>query len=186
MKTKQEIRSDMLTQRLSLTREEYTNLSQELMDKAYRLISEMKKLQVVHIYLPLESKNEPDTWILIDDLRDAFPHLIICVPKTNWEDKSMDSFTLEEGVTLLTDKAGIPYPSKAALVDPQYIDLIIVPLLAHNAHFHRIGYGQGFYDRYLSRCRPDAMKVGLSFSGPVDFENESFDVPLDLVLHCNK
>jgi 5-formyltetrahydrofolate cyclo-ligase len=176
----------MLASRLALSEGDYRDLSQELMDKAYRLISEMKKLQVVHIFLPLESKKEPDTWILIDDLRDAFPHLIICVPKTNWTEKSMDSFTLEEGVTLLSDKAGIPYPSKGALVAPEYIDLIFVPLLAHNPQFHRIGYGQGFYDRYLARCRPDSMKVGLSFTGPVDFESESFDVPLDLVLHCNK
>ena len=45
-------------------------------------------------------------------------------------------------------------------------DLIIVPLLAVDAQGHRVGYGKGFYDRFLSKCRPDCLKVGLNYFEP--------------------
>ncbi|HSK11967.1 MAG TPA: 5-formyltetrahydrofolate cyclo-ligase, partial [Phnomibacter sp.] len=67
------------------------------------------------------------------------------------------------------------------LLDPTDIDVILVPLLAFDEQGHRLGYGKGFYDRFLKDCRPDALKIGLSW-----FEAETalpeigaHDVPLN-------
>jgi 5-formyltetrahydrofolate cyclo-ligase len=61
------------------------------------------------------------------------------------------------------------------------IDLVFIPLLACDLQGNRVGYGKGFYDRFLSKCRYDVKKIGLSFFDPVDkIEDVNvFDIPLD-------
>jgi 5-formyltetrahydrofolate cyclo-ligase len=53
-------------------------------------------------------------------------------------------------------------------------------MLAFDKQGYRVGYGKGFYDRYLKRCQPDVMKVGFSFFPPVDQIEDinANDVPL--------
>jgi 5-formyltetrahydrofolate cyclo-ligase len=43
-----------------------------------------------------------------------------------------------------------------------------VPLLAYDKHGNRVGYGKGFYDNFLSKCKPETIKIGLSFFPPED------------------
>jgi 5-formyltetrahydrofolate cyclo-ligase len=59
---------------------------------------------------------------------------------------------------------------------------VIVPLLCFDRRGHRVGYGKGFYDRYLQKCRPDCIKAGLSFFDPVDLIDDTYadDIPLDI------
>jgi 5-formyltetrahydrofolate cyclo-ligase len=44
---------------------------------------------------------------------------------------------------------------------PELLDMIIIPLLAFDEKGYRVGYGKGFYDRYLKECRDDCLKIGL-------------------------
>lgn len=72
-------------------------------------------------------------------------------------------------------------PSHNETIASNEIDLVIVPLLAFDERGYRVGYGRGFYDRFLAQCRPDAQKIGLSYFPPVeriDDVNE-FDIKLD-------
>ena len=59
---------------------------------------------------------------------------------------------------------GIPEPvgAPAAEVAPAALDAVLVPLLACDAHGQRVGYGGGFYDRFLAQCRPGTVFVGLN------------------------
>ena len=59
------------------------------------------------------------------------------------------------------------------------LDVIFVPLLAYDEKGNRIGYGKGFYDRFLANCKPDTLFVGLSFFPPEkNISVEETDVPL--------
>ena len=51
---------------------------------------------------------------------------------------------------------------------PSEIDVVLVPLLCSDGQGYRVGYGKGFYDRFLVKCRPDCRKIGLSYFPPVD------------------
>ncbi len=64
------------------------------------------------------------------------------------------------------------------------IDWVLVPLLAFDRRGHRVGYGKGFYDRFLAGCRSDARKIGLSLFAPVVAIDDigSQDVALDAVV----
>jgi len=61
------------------------------------------------------------------------------------------------------------------------IDAVLIPLLAFDNQGFRVGYGGGFYDRFLPACRPEALKVGLSFFDPVDVieDKDQYDIPMD-------
>ena len=65
---------------------------------------------------------------------------------------------------------------------------MIVPLLCFDARGHRVGYGKGYYDRFLQKCRPDCIKAGLSFFPPVKKIDDIHvaDVQLDLVVTPNE
>jgi 5-formyltetrahydrofolate cyclo-ligase len=51
--------------------------------------------------------------------------------------------------------------------------VVFVPLLAFDKQGNRVGYGKGFYDRFLANCKPETIKIGLSF---FEVENEIADV----------
>lgn len=79
---------------------------------------------------------------------------------------------------------GIPEPVGGMIMDPFSFDVILVPLVAFDKNGHRVGYGKGFYDRYLALCRPDCLKIGISLFEPVELieDVESHDIPLDLAI----
>ena len=84
------------------------------------------------------------------------------------------------------DPSGIvPHPSRT--VPPNNIDVIVCPVVAFDAKKNRLGYGGGYYDRYLSRLRSDTLKVGVAFSCQEveELPINKFDVPLDLIVTEN-
>jgi 5-formyltetrahydrofolate cyclo-ligase len=73
-------------------------------------------------------------------------------------------------------------PEDGVVVNPAGLDMVFVPLLTFDKRGFRIGYGKGFYDRYLAQCRRECVKIGFSYFEPLDeIEDASlFDVPLNL------
>jgi 5-formyltetrahydrofolate cyclo-ligase len=61
------------------------------------------------------------------------------------------------------------------------IDVVFVPLLAFDKNGNRVGYGKGFYDNFLAKCREDVIKIGLSFFEPEEIIDDVFktDIRLD-------
>ncbi len=82
---------------------------------------------------------------------------------------------------LLTDQTekgafGIDEPVGQAYLGD--IDVTVIPLLAVNLKGYRIGYGKGFYDRFLKNRR--TLKVGLGYSFQIeDFNEDVWDEPID-------
>jgi 5-formyltetrahydrofolate cyclo-ligase len=75
-------------------------------------------------------------------------------------------------------------PRSTCIVLPEDIDLVFVPLLSFDEKGYRVGYGKGFYDKWLAGCSPECLKVGISYFGPVESieDRNDFDVPLDLCI----
>jgi 5-formyltetrahydrofolate cyclo-ligase len=85
---------------------------------------------------------------------------------------------------LVSTSYGPREPAQRRLVDPGDVDLVLAPGLAFDRHGYRIGYGAGYYDRYLARLRPDALRVGIGFHLQVveEVPHGPADEPLDLVV----
>src|SRR5690606_35498749 len=113
-----------------------------------------------HIFLSIERQREVDTLPLITVLQAKDKQLI--VPKVSGPN-SMEHYLLTDATRLKKNRWGIPEPEDGLRVPEEKIDLVFVPLLAFDLQGNRVGYGKGFYDIFLERCRRDVVKVGLSF-----------------------
>lgn len=139
-----------------------------------------------HIFLSIENKNEVDTLPLITLLQGRDKHVI--VPKMTGS-TSMDSYLLTDGTTLKKNSWGIPEPVDGFLVPENKIEVVFVPLLAFDSQGNRVGYGKGFYDTFLHKCREETIKIGLSFfpaeDGLISDVHEN-DVKLDYCITPDK
>ncbi|AWA29145.1 5-formyltetrahydrofolate cyclo-ligase [Flavobacterium magnum] len=132
-----------------------------------------------HVFLPMASHNEPDTEPILHLLAGRDKDIV--VSRSDFTTGEMTHFLLTDNTRFRINGYGIPEPVDGIEVQPEKIDVVFVPLLAFDASGNRVGYGKGFYDRFLSGCRPETIKIGLSFfeaAGPWDDVFES-DVKLD-------
>lgn len=79
---------------------------------------------------------------------------------------------------------GAMEPAGGEMLAPEEIDVVIVPGLAFDQSGHRVGYGRGFYDRFLVTLPPDALTVGICFSVQLvdEVPHGHGDRPVDLVM----
>jgi len=161
---KDELRKIYLTKRLALTEREHRELSQNLADLFFQAV-DLSNIKTLHVFLPIESKREPNTWLIIERIQKEFSNIRLVVPKVNEE--AMENFFFEGAHQLEKTKWGMVEPKQGIKAEVKDIDMVIVPLLAIDKQGHRIGYGKGYYDRFLSLCRRDCKKIGISF-----FESE--------------
>ena len=75
-------------------------------------------------------------------------------------------------------------PDSNDIIIPGEIDLVFVPLLAFDTNGFRVGYGKGFYDRWLAECKSSCIKVGFGYFEPIESidDRNEFDVPLNFCI----
>jgi 5-formyltetrahydrofolate cyclo-ligase len=173
---KSQLRKQALQQRNALTAEELLSLNKKLLEQFKKL--DLSRIKSIHIFLPIVHKNEPDTFLIIDWLQEHYPHIEIIVPKSDFESSVMNHYTFLNKADLVNNHYHIPEPQKAM----RYTgvpDMVIVPLLAFDESGYRVGYGKGFYDRFLHNL--NTQKIGLSFFEAVKTINDVHlnDVRLD-------
>jgi 5-formyltetrahydrofolate cyclo-ligase len=140
-------------------------------------------LQDVLSFHPIEKHNEINTFIISGYLRFRYPGLRVSYPRSNLDKHTMEA-VFNEHEEFANNKYGIPEPVEGMVIPPEELDMVIIPMLGFDRAGHRVGYGKGFYDRYLASCREDCMKVGLCYFDPVDRLDDAseFDVPLDFCI----
>ena len=147
-------------------------------------ILDSKPFTFIHIFLPQTGKAEIDTWPIISKIRSKFPEIRIVAPYVIPGTKEMEHYLLDDKTILTENKWGIPEPDPetSQKILPEILDAVLIPLLAFDQNGYRVGYGGGFYDRFLTKCRTDATKIGLSFFEPVDTitNTDAFDVKMDI------
>jgi 5-formyltetrahydrofolate cyclo-ligase len=162
---KSTLRKQSLKRREVLSDEEFLVLNQLLLAQFKTL--DFSGINAIHIFLPIIEKREPDTYLLIHWLQENHPQIHVVVPKANFVDHSM-SHHLYQKDDLQLSAYQIPEPQTSTPYNGE-IDLVLVPLLAFDLRGYRVGYGKGFYDRFLSQI--DAQRIGVSL-----FEAETEDI----------
>ncbi|MFZ6010284.1 MAG: 5-formyltetrahydrofolate cyclo-ligase [Bacteroidota bacterium] len=181
--TKQELRKTYLHRRLTLSEAEYLELSRGLSENFFANV-DLSFVKVLHTFLPIEKNREPNTWLIIDRIRREFPNVRISIPKINTQTSILESYYFEGLHQLENNTWGIPEPKQGIPTPVEKIDAVIIPLLAFDRQGHRVGYGRGFYDKFLNSCRSDAKKIGVSFFDGVNKIDDATqtDVLLDQVV----
>jgi 5-formyltetrahydrofolate cyclo-ligase len=182
--TKEELRELYRKKRRSLDPEDLDEGSRAIADRFMGLIDrkEHSHVETVHSFLPIEKNREVDTWPIIRTLRQREGARVV-VSRTDFGSGTMEHYLLQEESVIAVNSYGIPEPQGGTPVPVQEIDLVLMPLLAYDEQGDRVGYGAGYYDRFLEACRDDVIKVGLSFFQPVDRIEDvgDHDIVLD---HC--
>ncbi len=123
---------------------------------------EFKRAGTIFIYINFRS--EVETMALADKCLELGKRL--CVPVTITAERRLAAclLTNPEG-ELRPGYCRIPEPdiSKAKLIAPQEIDIVLLPGSVFDRSGGRLGYGGGYYDRFLAREAPDALRIGLAF-----------------------
>lgn len=178
--TKQELRKFYLQKRQALSEAQYGQLNFQLYQNFFSNI-DLSFIHTLHTFLPITEKKEVDTWLIIDRIKREFPNVRISIPKVNSQAGAFDSFYFEGLHQLATNEWGIQEPKQGIPTEPEKIDLVLIPLLVYDKKGHRVGYGKGFYDKFLTTCRPDCKKIGLSlFEAEEKIKDVSdFDVRID-------
>jgi len=132
-----------------------------------------------HVFLPIAEQNEINTEFILHLLSGKDKEIL--VSKSNFESRNMTHFLLTDNTKIRKNNYGIPEPVNGIEVPSKMIDVVFVPLLAFDVFGNRVGYGKGFYDKFLSECKPETVKIGLSFFPAVDAVHDVFesDVKLD-------
>lgn len=175
--TKNEWRRHFRTQRAKLSKDEVVRLSEAIIHRLTGLY--LWDFKVYHVFLSIEKNNEPDTRYLLNWLWEKNKKVV--VSRSDFTHGTMQHFLLEKQTLLQTNAYGITEPVDAPHFSVTDIDVVFVPLLGVDKQGNRLGYGKGFYDRFLGECRPDTLKVGLSFFDPVEVFQEVYphDIRLD-------
>ncbi len=185
--TKSDLRRIFLERRKALSPAELGEKSRRIAELFFASI-DLSKTKLLHTFIPLESRAEVDTSLITHGVWARWPEIEIAVPRVNFKTDELESLAYTTEVELCENAWGIREPVGGEMIDPQTIDVVLVPLLCFDERGYRVGYGKGYYDRFLKSCRPDCLKIGLSIFPPVDRIEDvhSGDVPLDLAVTPEK
>lgn len=173
---KQELRRAIRERKRAMTEEEIVERSSALAEKFYNSPA-YQAASTIYGYLPYnqEVRTVPMLQRALDDGKR------VAVPKVYGEE--MRFIYLNDLTQVSKGYAGIPEPIADAPVAEDKEALVLMPGLAFDPQGHRIGYGGGFYDRFLAQ-EPHHPTLALcyEFQMQAHLDTEEFDIPVDTIL----
>jgi len=156
------------------------------------MLIQFQKIELPHIdhllsYWPIEENNEPNTHLFNGHVEFRNPAIKFLYPKTDFEQQEIAAIEVNADTAFQKNRWNIHEPLDGTITDAIVIDMVFVPLLIFDKQGCRVGYGRGFYDKYLQQCRPECLKVGFCYFEPIDVieGTREFDVPLNLCITPN-
>ncbi len=156
---KKELRSKYNQLRKSLSQEEIEEKSVAIANRLLDIII-WDKLYY-HLFLSIKEQNEVNTEFILQILAGKDKEIV--VSKSDFETFEMKHYLLTDNTKFKKNNYNIPEPVDGIEVPVLKIDVVFVPLLAFDVKGNRVGYGKGFYDKFLENCKPETVKIGLSF-----------------------
>ena len=182
--TKKELRKTYKAHRKDLSENQIEDLSLAISNQLLKL--PIWDNSFYHIFLAIEEQKEVNTDYVLNILSGKDKNILIS--KSDFETGNMTHFLLTDSTLIKKNDYNIPEPIDGIEIFNDKIEVVFIPLLAFDTKGHRVGYGKGFYDRFLANCKPETVKIGLSFFDPEDEINDVFesDVRLNYCVTPNK
>ena len=181
---KKELRIKYLAKRHEMSEFEINLKSRSVLD----LLSANFNLsdKIVSLFLPIKYKNELNTYLILESVLNQ--KSIVGIPKTTFKTSEMMHFQFEDVSQIVLNEYNIPEPFFGNIISEEKFDFVFVPLLTIDKNGNRVGYGKGFYDRFLSKCKKECLFIGLYLFDvieEIDDLNE-FDLPLHFCITPNQ
>jgi 5-formyltetrahydrofolate cyclo-ligase len=177
-RSKSELREIFKAKRNQLADEELSESSQKITLAVQEFCDEYPNLEHFHLFFPIQRLKEINTFLIRDFLEQN--NKIVYTSVINGISDQMETIQVQPKTEFRKDRYGIPVPKDFNLAPSSFIQVVFVPLLVVDKEGNRIGYGKGYYDRFLASLSPEVVKIGLSVFEPVEqISSEPFDIPLD-------
>ena len=156
--TKSELRKYYQDKRLLLSPKQLEDVSEKICHRVFSSFQLEKKK--ISLFLPIERKKELNTYKIWEKALSFDAQ--VAVPTVNFTTNELKHIVFDSEDQLEISRIGIPEPKKGRVIAAEHFDIVFVPLLAVDKEGNRVGYGKGFYDRFLSKCSPRCVFVGLN------------------------
>jgi len=152
-------------------------------DLSIRIANQLLKLPIwdatfYHVFLTIEEQKEVNTDYILNILSGKDKHIVIS--QSDFETKLMTHYLLTDNTVIKKNIYNIPEPVDGIEITNNKLEVVFVPLLAFDEQGHRVGYGKGFYDKFLADCKADTIKIGLSFFEAEDTIDDVFENDMKL------
>jgi 5-formyltetrahydrofolate cyclo-ligase len=181
--TKTELRTIFREKRASLSSDERQAKSRDIAMGFFDTF-DLTTVTVLDVFIPILKLYEVNTSLIYKAIWRSFPNIVTTAPRIDHDNGQLDHLAFNGDTAFVVNKWGISEPISDIRISESAIDMTLIPLLCFDLSGHRVGYGKGFYDRFLARCRADVQKVGLAYFGPVERieDIDAFDVRIDHVV----
>ena len=181
-----DIRVKALTERKSWTQQDFELKNVQLLNQIIEFINPLPRNLMLMSFHSMEHQREvmtsPIHALLINE---PYYHQLI-FPKVEKNTSQIIPYLTDKKSKFLASDWGILEPTNDTSVqlNPKDIDLIFIPLLAIDTQGHRVGYGKGFYDRFLANTKPEMIKIGLGLEEPIEpiEDLNPYDIALDFAI----
>lgn len=181
---RQQLRRRLLAERQGLAQADRRRMSNHIIHTltALPLLQQSRTLLIYCSY-----RSEVDTLLLLQHCLEAGK--TVCVPQTVPADSRLLAVAIDDPLTDLgPGYLGIPEPLPRLVesreVGADGLEVVVVPGVVFDRDGNRLGYGGGYYDRFLTLDAPQALRIGLAYSGQLiqTLPAQPHDVPLDLLI----
>ena len=177
-RAKRAIRAEIRAARDALAPDERARCSLLIRDR-FLALPELEEVRTVMLFWSFGS--EVDTAPLVGSLverghRAVLPRIV---------GGELEPRTYRPGDPVSLTSFGASEPTGGEVLEPSALDIVVTPALAFDRSGRRVGYGGGYYDRFLDRVRPESRRIGLAFDLQL-MEGElpvgHFDLPVDVIV----
>ncbi len=181
MSPKRALRQVVREKRDALAESERRERARQIKERLFSL-PEFKNAHAILFYAAFGG--EVPTYEMMEESLEMGKRVIL--PITDTETKHLVLREVRDLNNLKKNKYGIPEPGleNTLRYEPGLINLVIVPGVAFDPYGHRIGYGGGYYDRFLRKLKPSVSKIGIAFDIQIvpEIPKEEYDLPVDEIV----
>ncbi len=157
--TKAELRKTYKTRRSYLSENAIDDFSLAMANNLLKL--PIWDYSFYHIFLSIKEKKEVNTDYILNILSGKDKNILIS--RSNFKTGNMTNYLLTDNTVIKKNQYHIPEPVDGIEITNDKVEVVFIPLLAFDNVGNRVGYGKGFYDKFLATCKSKTIKVGLSF-----------------------
>ena len=183
--TKEAIRKEYKQKRRKLSAAEKDKLEDLMLIQFQKL--KLPSKNFIMSYLPIEAQNEYDPWLVEEYYTIMHENTELLYPIVNTVEETMRAVIVFDENEYEENIYGVLEPIGGVKVLPEDVHVMFVPLIAFDENGYRVGYGKGYYDKYIATCSPTMIKIGFSFFDPVIIDDvNTTDKKMDYCITPNK
>lgn len=163
-----------------LTPEKVNVLSEQIF-KLFFQNFDVSKYKNIHFFNTIVKMKEVNTEFFTNVIREKHPEISLVTSVSDINSNLLTHYIVNKDTLYKENIFRIPEPTNGTKISEKEIDLVLVPMFLFDEKGHRVGYGKGYYDRFLREVSDKCIKVGVNFFEPIDSidDADQFDVTLD-------